>query len=166
MAEEEQSNGASDAVTRALMRRHLTLARKVKEAKDAEKAHMNKIKTFGFSPANWKAVVKTSLSPDDGDAFAAKLREQVKIAKYLGLPIGHQLDILDIDDAKQKIEDEIGEKAYRLGARAHLDNESEKSNPHAANTVEGQEWLRGWRYSAELCGEGEKEIAAAVDGEQ
>ncbi len=46
------------------------------------------------------------------------------------------------------------------GGRAHLDGQEESDIPHPANSEEGQEWLRGYRWSVEACGDGERELAA------
>lgn len=157
---EEGSNLINASMMRALVRRETKLLKQKADACAAVNAHHKKIKTYGINVKNFKAVFDQIACADEGDGYIQNLREQQRLAKLLELPIGHQFNMIDEFDAAQKVDEEIGVKAYRMGARAHMDGVEESANPHPANTVEGQEWLKGYRWSLDLCGTGEFELKA------
>lgn len=154
------SNLINESMVRALMRKEAILERAKKQASDALNIQHKKIKTYGLKVKNFLAIYHQMTASDDGDEYIQDLREQRRLAQMMKLPIGHQMDLIDAFDAMGKVSEEIGFRAYRDGARAHLDGKEEGDIPHASNSEEGQEWLRGYRWSVEACGDGERELAA------
>lgn len=154
------SNLINASMMRALMRQEALLQKKKKAANDAVKAHHNRLKTYGMKVKNFMTIYAQNIASDDGDEFIQDLKEQRRIAQLMQMPIGYQFNLVDEFDAAPIIDEQIGAKAYRDGARAHLDGIEETECPHAGNTEEGNEWLRGYRWSAEQCGDGERELKA------
>lgn len=163
MAEDGTNSICNASMLRALMRTEARLQKAKEDAAAAIKSHHGRVKTYGMKVKNFSAVFAQMTAADEGDEYIQNLKEQRRLAMLLDLPIGAQMSFIDEFDAIGKL-DESGPKSYRDGARAHLNGVEETDCPHDANTVEGQEWLRGYRWSADLCGEGEREIKLYDEG--
>lgn len=160
MTKEDGSNLVNASMMRALMRQEAKLERAKKAATDSLNAHHKRIKTYGVKVKNFRAIYQQMTARDDGDEFIQDLKEQRRIAQLMALPIGHQFNLVDEIAAADSLDNEVGGKAYRNGARAHMDGAEETECPHDENSVEGQEWMRGYRWSVEMCGDGERELKA------
>lgn len=153
---EENTNGVDSPLMFALVRKENLLQRAKKKAADDVRAHHGTIKANGIKMQNFTPVYKQMMAQDGGDAFIQDLREQRRMMQLLKLPIGHQFSILDefdaVDEAKK--EDPEITNHYRLGGQAYLGGDEEDDCPHLANTEEGQEWLRGFRWAEERTKKG------------
>lgn len=168
MSETPFSEGMTEAALRALAHKELQFRKKQKEVADAKKSHRNHIKTFGVDLKDFDAAIEQMLAEDGGDLFVKKLASKHRLMKLLDLPVakrfaaGDQL-ALDLEETSKKNDRRNGvSKQFRDGARSHIDGLEEKDNPHAVNSEEGQDWLEGYRYSADLCTVGLKELDRIV----
>lgn len=148
----------------ALMRKEAALDKKKKEAAAAVTAHRRTIKALtGINIKNFLAVYNTHMDGDD--SFIEDLREQQRIAQKMGMPLGHQFNILDEIEAQrarkeaQKDGDDKSNSSnyFQQGLRALLMGKEEGDCPHTSGTAM-QEWLQGYRYAEEHAGKGDQAI--------
>ena len=163
----EDGNLIDGPVMMALMQKESKLRNAKKAAADALKAHHGTVKSFGIKIANFNMAFAQMMASDGGDAFIQDMREQQRLMRLLKLPVGHQFDILDEFDASEREKEETPDSTmpFKKGVIACLADEDEKKCPHAANTEEGQEWLRGFRWAASETKSGAKVLSATSDAE-
>lgn len=137
------SNLINESMVRALMRKEAILERAKKQACDALNAQHKKIKTYGLKVKNFLAIYHQMTASDDGDEYIQDLQEQRRLAQMMKLPIGHQLDLIDSFDAMGKVNEEIGFRAYRDGARAHLDGKEEGDIAPQRPDIAARDFLSG-----------------------
>lgn len=162
MSEDEGSNMLNQAMMFALMREHTKHDKKLADARNARTSFRKTIKSYGVNLKNFDIAFHVATASDEGDTYIENLREQQRLMRLANVHVGHQFSFEDEFDAAENVE---GTKAYQLGARAYIDGAEESDCPHAANTTEGQEWMKGWRYSLDLCSEGLEALKALDAGE-
>lgn len=164
---EPLTNGMTEAALRAFVHDELDFRRKKKAIGDAHKSMRAHVKTFAVDLADFDEAIKQMLAEDGGDLFVKKLEERHKLMVLLGLPVtkrfaaGDQL-ALPLPEPKSK---NGKSKPFREGANAHLYGKEETDIPHSINTVEGQDWLEGFRYSVALFKKGREDIKLLEKGE-
>lgn len=164
-AGEAPSNLVSRSMMFALMREEARLEGALKTARAALGGHRKRVKSYGLKVRNYLAIYQLFNSSDGGDEYLQDLREQKRMISLLDLPAGHQFSLLDdVDIEVRAAQRQDDPKAYKAGVRAYIAGEAEKECPHAANTVEGQEWLEGYRMAERLCAEGKKDLDAMDAG--
>ena len=129
-------------------------ALEAKKAADAALKHVCKlIKAEGSSLAEIKLA---TLEPGVFDArVRAEVERAQRLSRWLGLPIGTQLSLLEGPDRTPATE-----KAYADGKRAGLAG-GDASPPFAAHLPQAQDWLRGYGEGQEVLMKGFKTVLAS-----
>lgn len=164
---EALTNGLTEAALRAFVHQELDFKKKKKALGDAHKAMRGHVKTFGVDLEDFDSAVKQLLADDGGELFVAKLAGKHKLMQMLGLEVARRFragDQLELPLPKDEKKNDVS-KAYRAGASAHLDGKQESDVPHSPNSVEGQDWISGFRYSEALCNKGAADIKILEKGE-
>ncbi|MDH3232221.1 MAG: hypothetical protein OEQ29_01750 [Alphaproteobacteria bacterium] len=131
----------TNAESEALFFHHLKpiLAQKAVVAK--QQTELNRLrklcKADGFKLKLVDAAVEMD-SAEDESIVVEDLRDRLRVASWLGLPVGHQLDLLDNPDRSPLVD-----TAYAAGLAAGKLAKA-RTSPHADSTDAGQAWLRGY----------------------
>lgn len=158
----EPTNMINRAMMMALMREHSRADQKMDAARAERSALRKRIKSYGVNIKNFDIAYNIATASDEGDAYIQNLREQQRLLQLANVSVGHQFSLVDEFDAAEKVD---GTRAYQLGARAYIDDKGEDDNPHAVNSVEGQEWIKGYRDMEDTVATGLRSIAALDGGE-
>lgn len=135
---------------------------KLKKAR--KEARADNIKLMNFDAMRRVA----DLTRDDQ---AEHMAHNIAYLRYLRVPVGTQLSLaLDPaggpDETDAEVAARVGADAEANGWRAGLAGAWEDDNPHEANSVAGQRWIKGYREAQKKAAAamGEKKAAGADTG--
>ncbi len=102
-----------------------------------------------------KSVFKWAMELEDKDVgeVIRDLEWKIKAARWLGHPLGRQLDLLDVDRADAE------ERAYAEGLAAGKQRAA-NDNPYGADSPMGQSWQKGFNEGTSFIN---KELAQVID---
>jgi len=130
----------------ALKRHKSNIAGEMAEMKD----WYDRAKSAGIPKSVFKWIME--IEEKDLSEVIRDLEWKLKAARWRGLSIGRQLDILE---DRTPLEDRAYEEGLAAG-KSRADN----SNPYGADSAAGQAWQRGFNDGTEFIN---KELAAAMD---
>lgn len=102
-----------------------------------------------------KSVFKWAQELEDKDIneVIRDLEWKIKVARWLGHPLGRQLDLLDTDRAPAE------ERAFAEGMAAGK-GRKENANPYGGDSAMGREWQRGFNEGTAFAN---KDLSAALN---
>lgn len=105
-----------------------------------------------------KSVFKWAMDLEDKDIneVIRDLQWKIKVARWLGHPLGRQLDLLEVDRADAE------ERAYAEGLAAGK-GRKENSNPYGGDSLMGQAWQTGFNDGTAFVN---KDLSATMNPEQ
>ena len=119
---------------------HKDLVKAQQAVSQANGVYRNKIKVaakLGLNKAAILEVVRLQ-TVEPGDEVS-KVKETIRLARLMGMPIGSQLSFLeDIAAAAEVL-------PYNAGRGAAENREPSDNNPHEPGTEEHQDWARGYQ---------------------
>ena len=158
---DKNTNGLDEATMMHFVRESNSIDAQIAALQMKRKNFRSGIKSFGVKLRSFDRTLNVFNAADGGAEALEELREERKLARLIGLPIGHQLTFFD-DTGAAPDEPEGG--AYDQGRRAYVSLVKESEIPFAENLQQGQDWLRGYREAEAACKVG-KERAAVGPGE-
>ncbi|NTS31300.1 hypothetical protein HQ945_08530 [Phyllobacterium sp. BT25] len=104
-----------------------------------------------------KSVFKWAQELEDKDIndVIRDLEWKIRVARWLGHPLGRQLDLLDVDRADAE------ERAYAEGLAAGK-GRKENINPYGVDSPMGQAWQRGMNDGTAFAN---KDLSKTINGE-
>jgi predicted Holliday junction resolvase-like endonuclease len=148
-------NKLTDDQLQALLFQHVKSYEKTLAAKkEADAKFKNACKTaraeLGKDGVDQIKQVILLQQPEGEAALRAMIERQLRVARYVGSPIGTQFGLLDgIDESAE-------DRAYDAGKRIGLAGEPCKS-PYMESTEEGQAWMEGFHEGQAVLAQGFKQ---------
>ncbi len=126
----------------AFIARHKTIDGKIKALKKTQNMLRREVKNNGILLHVFDEMRKAFETPNDSELEETN-RQRIRIAKFLGMPIGTQMGFFD------SIPDEAAtpsmvQRAHEQGIVAGNTAVNLDDCPHDADTDVWQEWTKGW----------------------
>ena len=146
-AEAGHNSGIDDSdKNRALFLHHFAILKRCQEyeaeAKHETKEALKTAEADGIAPSDLRSALKMA-KQDQGRALA-KMRRDMQMARWLMLPIGSQMDLLDQIDRTP-----LADRAFEEGKFAGLQAKTCIS-PYPADQETTKRWIEGWHVGQQV----------------
>ncbi|MGE0289293.1 MAG: hypothetical protein AB7I42_26540 [Bradyrhizobium sp.] len=138
-------NGVREGEFLQFVARNARIEEKFEALRDERKKLRREMKDAGVELGVFDAMLKLEAKGDD--AIEQELKTQIRYARFLRLPIGTQLSILDEDPDpfSQRPTEDLLVKVRADGKLAGMRGKNQSDNPHEASPDLWQEWLQGYQ---------------------
>lgn len=150
--EDQKTNGLTQDEFVAAMNRIITLEKQKKALADQIKEVTHTLKGRGLKIGNIQTA-KKYFTMDDATA-AEDIAEQLKLMRWLGVPLGGQLDLFKFSEN----EDKVASFFHEAGRRAAVRGDACEV-PDTVPPDKHQEWIGGWQAAEKQRKDGAKKLA-------